>query len=296
MKAIVVGKVASIRRLREQGHGYKAIAKMLHLSSATVYKYSMGLLLSKEAELRLATRQRKRQQAFAKKYARKRRVALTKELAEFTGALLGDGCLSKYFAKSEGIYRYETAFTGGKTDFPYYETFLKPTLMKHFGFKGRLFLRKDGSTRFHIKSKKVYNFFLSLGVESGEKTVNLKIPEKIFRSNRLSLACIRGVANTDGCVYLRGKNNRLSFQLHMNAKALLAQTKKILERNGIFTTNIVKNGCNAYVLAIHRQNSVARFLKLVGFSNEHHINRLKSFNIPQYFKFFSQPTSYKMGP
>ncbi len=279
MKKLSAKMIASAHHLRKKGHGYKALAKMLHLSPSTIYKYSKEISLSDAAKSNLSTRQFERQQRFVKKYARKRKIFLSEELAEFVGALLGDGCLSKYFAKSQGSYRYEIAFTGSKTDFPYYRDFLQPVFRKHFGFKGQLYPRKDGSTRFHIRSKRAYNFFLGLGVETGKKTPNLEIPDKIIRSNRLSLACIRGVSNTDGSIFLKGKKREyLAFQLHMNALALLKQTKEVLERNGIFTGRLLKGDCNAHRLCINRQESISKFLALVGFFNKHHLDRLRSFN------------------
>lgn len=281
MKKLNIKKIESIQHLRRKGHGYKAIAKILHLSPATVHKYSNKTTISEDAKFKINERQHKRQQFFAKKYAKKRKVVLSEDLAEFIGALLGDGCLSRYFSNSEGIYRHEVAFTGSNTDFPYYANFLKPTLKNSFGLNGRLFVRKDRSTRFHIRSKKAYLFFANLGIQSGIKTEDLRLPDEIIRKNNLSIAAIRGVYNTDGCIYLpiKSKSPNTRITLKMNAKALLEQIKAILERNKIITGNLLKASGKAYVLDINRKESVYNFLKLIGFSNEHHLNRMKSFGI-----------------
>ncbi len=277
MRKLSAKKVATIQRLRNKGHGYKALAKMLHLSPSTVYNYSKSIILSKEAKDALIKRIARKRRKFAKTFMQKRKTISTQEMAEFTGALLGDGCISKYFSKSEGFYRCEVAFTGSKTDFPYYRDFLQPVIKKYLGVKGRLFTRKDGSTRFHIRSKRAYNFFRDLGIENGKKTANLKIPNTILKSNSLSLACLRGISNTDGCICWQKKSQSAVFSLHMNARALLLQTKQILERNGIFTGNIRKGDNNAFVLGIYRKKPILKFLALVGFSNEHHLNRIANF-------------------
>ncbi|MDO8647190.1 MAG: hypothetical protein Q7R70_02120, partial [Candidatus Diapherotrites archaeon] len=62
------------------------------------------------------------------------------EVAEFVGALLGDGCLSKYWSNSENCWRFEIAFTGSNSDFDYYNKFIQPTVLKNFGLRGRLFV------------------------------------------------------------------------------------------------------------------------------------------------------------
>lgn len=84
-------------------------------------------------------------------------MELNPEVAEFVGALIGDGCLSKYWSSSEGHWRFEVAFTGSNSDFGYYKNFIQPYVVRNFALHGRLFSRKDNSTRYHIRSR---NFFV----------------------------------------------------------------------------------------------------------------------------------------
>ena len=86
-------------------------------------------------------------------------MELNEELAELTGTLIGDGCLSKYFANFDRRWRYEIAFTGNNDEYDYYCDFVRPAFEKYFGSKGRLFIRKDNSTRFHVLSKRAFDFF-----------------------------------------------------------------------------------------------------------------------------------------
>jgi len=116
-------------------------------------------------------------------------MLISEQLSEFTGALCGDGCLSQYFVKSEGRVRYEIAFTGSTDDFCYYNDFIQPTIKTTFGFNGRLFLRGN-STRFHIKSKQVFNFFKCLGLPIGKKGKTLAMPSIIFSNRKNALAFV----------------------------------------------------------------------------------------------------------
>ena len=75
-------------------------------------------------------------------------LVITDGLAEVLGVFLGDGCVSR--SLQEGRFYYRVAFTGSPSEFWYYETVVKPTLESSFGVKGRLYLRKDNTTRYHI--------------------------------------------------------------------------------------------------------------------------------------------------
>jgi len=94
---------------------------------------------------------------------------LNEGLAEVIGTLIGDGCLSQFWDKSNNREQFEIAFTGGSEEFSYYKDFVQPVITKNFGHRGYLYKRKDGYTRYHIKSKKVFQFFESLGIQIGKK-------------------------------------------------------------------------------------------------------------------------------
>jgi len=209
---------------------------------------------------------------------------LDEKLAEFAGALFGDGCLSKYFVKSENRERYELAFTGSISDFAYYKELLQPTLIASFGVKGRLFLRGN-STRFHIKSKAVFNFFKQLGMPVGKKGARLEMPAEIFSNRNLALAFTRGLWNTDGSIYKRYSkkypghtrlyDKYLVMQLKLNSRKILEQVRDIFLSEGILCSAILPEK-RAFVLRIGKQASIKRYLKLIGFSNKHHLNRIRS--------------------
>ena len=159
-------------------------------------------------------------------------------------------------------------------------------MKKKFNCRGRLFIRKDNSTRYHIRSRKVFEFLKNLGFPVGKKGPTLQMPKIILSNNKLSLARIRGLWNTDGSIYRRYtkqyKNharlydNYLVMELKMTAPKLIRQVREILELNKIQTTNIFHRH-NFYVLKVCKQEAISQYFNLINFSNPHHFNRLKRF-------------------
>lgn len=212
---------------------------------------------------------------------------LSSELAEVTGTLIGDGCLSKYFVKAENRWRYEIAFTGNGDEFEYYLNFVQPMFQKYFGIKGRLFHRKDCSTRFHILSIQAFDFFSNLGIPIGEKSKTVFIPISILENKSLLISCLRGILDTDGSVYKRYskkyKNHSrhyaslLTIQFKTVSRQLIEDVHNSLILLSIFPSRITHKE-NAYVIYITNQKEISKFIEIIGFRNTHHLNRLAKFS------------------
>jgi len=208
-----------------------------------------------------------------------------KDLAEVTGALIGDGCLSKYWSKSEKLWRYEVAFTGNKNEYSYYSDFVQPVIKNEFGQKGYLYKRKDGYTRYHIKSKKVFSYFKSLQIPIGKKSTKLTIPTGIIKNQKLAIACLRGIMDTDGSIYRRynKKYNKHSkiydyqvIQLKMKSKKVIEQARKVLAKTGIKSNKITENG-GCYLTRVTSQKDVKIFIEKIGFRNEEKRRKAEAF-------------------
>ena len=207
---------------------------------------------------------------------------LNEELAEVTGALIGDGCLSRFWSKSKERWQYEIAFTGGKDEFSYYNDFVQPAIKKNFGHKGYLYKRKDGYTRYHIKSRKVFRFFESLGIQVGKKDEKLEIPNQLLQDERLAIPCIRGIMDAEGSIYRRYNKkynkhpkvyNYGVIQFKMKSKEVIEQVKKVLEKTGIKPNKITQNG-SCYLTRITRQEEIKKFIERIGFKNSKHNERI----------------------
>ncbi len=211
---------------------------------------------------------------------------LTEELAEVTGTLIGDGCLSKYFANFDKRWRYEIAFTGSNDEYNYYRDFVQPVFEKYFGAKGRLFIRKDNSTRFHVLGKGAFDFFAELGIPIGEKSHSVFIPEKIMANPKLLVPCLRGIWDTDGSIYRRYPNqcknhprhyvNLKTMSLGMTSKVVVENVKECLAKLSINSSNIIQDNRGTYRLFISSQAEISKYIEKVGFRNLHHLKRLSS--------------------
>lgn len=218
------------------------------------------------------------------KYINKKIIILpmNEKLAELYGAMIGDGCLSKYYSNYRK--RNEVCFmiTGHTHDEPYHRNVLQPILIKNFGIRGYIWLRKKyNAVLFSTSNKEVFNFFKKLGFPIGLKGDKLKIPKSFLLNNKLSIAWVRGIFDTDGTVYNRYskkyKNNYQKYtykniQFHMKSKKVIYQIKKILEKNSIKTGKIFdKKGY--FGLRIYEQSAVKRFFNIIKPSNNYHKER-----------------------
>ncbi len=173
--------------------------------------------------------------------------------------------------------------TGHTHDWEYYERVIRPIFIKEFGTKGSLLHRSEkrgNCIDYVVHSREVFSWFKDFGFPVGRK-IKLSIPKQIIDNNELSLACIRGIFNTDGSIYdryskkYRGhakKYTYMNIEIKMNHLNLIKQIKGILERNGIRTSNIRKHR-ESHVLNIHNQKFIRLFFELVKPSNPYHRER-----------------------
>ena len=206
---------------------------------------------------------------------------ISKGLAEFYGAMIGDGCLSKYFSNYDKKEKFCVLLTGHTHDEPYYRKTIRPIFQKEFGINGCIrFKKKDNVVRFETISKRIFLFFVNLGFPVGLKG-NLSIPNQIMEDETLALCCVRGIFDTDGSVYNRyskkyanhsKKYNYKNIEIKMIARTTIEQIKIILENHNIKTSKI-RIHKNSYVLNIHNQDSIKQFFEEVKPSNKYHTER-----------------------
>ncbi|QQG38671.1 MAG: hypothetical protein HYS32_03640 [Candidatus Woesearchaeota archaeon] len=206
---------------------------------------------------------------------------MNSDLAEFTGAMIGDGCISTWWSNSEKRYRKVALLTGHlKNDRHYYEKVIRPIIIKEFGIRGYIKERTKLNCLYLVMSTNIFNFFKDLGFPIGKKK-NLKIPSKIMKDLELSKACVRGIFNTDGSIYRRyskkyNKHPRvydyLVIQFKLNAKDVVHQIKLTLENLGIKTNKVIKDK-KAYTLRITNQEEIRSFMKIIKPTNKYHVER-----------------------
>lgn len=209
-------------------------------------------------------------------------MQLSKGLAEVVGAFIGDGCLSNF--KNHGQRKTCIAFAGNwKNDEEYYRKIIVPILNKQFNCSKKYYRgKKDNTLRYALHGKKIVNFFIGLGMPVGLKGNRIKIPKEILKDEKLILACVRGIFNTDGSVYsryskkysmhARAYRNYAVVQFKMKNWKVISQIKNTLEKYGI-KVNRITQVLNCRVIRITEQISVKKFIDLIGFTHPYHEKR-----------------------
>lgn len=204
---------------------------------------------------------------------------LSPQVCEFIGAFIGDGCFNCYKNK---LYKIE--FAGDKRfDVEYYKEIIipvvkliAPEVIPH------IYYPKNNILRVVFYSKKLF-YFLRDYCEfvPGKKTFTVLIPPKIINligeNNHLVFSTIRGIFDTDGCVFLdKRKSYRQLYpriSLQVVSKPLYFQLKDLLAKEfKLYATYNQKR--QVYIMEIYTINQFKKWMSLIGFSNRRHLNRL----------------------
>src|SRR3989344_4830064 len=215
-------------------------------------------------------------------------------LAEIYGALLGDGCLSGYYAKSSKRWRNEVVFTGNISEEDYFVNFIKKELESRFGFKGRINRKlKDHAIEIHFTAKAVFTYFSKI-FPAGKKPESLCFPAFILSNSKLLIPCLRGLFDTDGSIYLgynkKKINGKITYkyynviQLKMRAPVLIKQVKQIFSDLRFKSNKITFDGTRS-IIRISDQNSVKEFISRIGFRNIRNKERLAKFDLLNFNRF-----------
>lgn len=189
---------------------------------------------------------------------------------ELIGATLGDG----------NIYDkrpYYVEYTGDPVkDRYYFRNVLLPIVIDETGKNPRLFVR-DLGLRFRIFCKDFVEWLKSMGIPAGEAKGMAKAPEFVTSNKSLMKRCVRGVHDTDGSVYFdmrpAYKRPYPRIELHMKNIKLVSQVSEFFGDVGI-THSYVRSKNS---LETSGEDALRDFLREVGFSNLHHINRIAKY-------------------
>jgi len=162
-----------------------------------------------------------------------KKPVFSKDLAEFVGIMLGDG----------GITKYQVVITLHSEDEKEYGKFVISLIKKLFNVPvGVHYDKNSASVDLTVSRIKLVHFCTEkAGLKVGNKIKQkVDIPNWIQKNKQYSIACIRGLIDTDGCVFThRYKVNRKIY----NYKKLAFTSCSEPLRRSVF--NIIKeNGLN----------------------------------------------------
>ena len=183
--------------------------------------------------------------------------------------MLGDG----------GITPFQTTITlGYKADRKYSE-FLHHFLLKLFQMKPAVYYRKKSTITLQFSSKEFVHYCVSLGLCIGNKVKQeIDMPDWVKKNKDYLLACIRGLMDTDGCIFqechkIKTKRYcypRLTFVSY--SQPLRVSVHKALKKLDFFP-----NIRNNRAVTLERRDDIIRYFTLIGTHNPKHKKRYESF-------------------
>lgn len=182
---------------------------------------------------------------------------ITPQLAEFVGALLGDGSISPS--------KYQICVSmDGVLDEDYVKTFVRTHFILLFKKTPCVYYSKTArNIKCYIYSKKIFDYLtIKLGLPFGERKYkpNNIIPKIFFERDELLTKVLRGLFDTEGGFY---QHNRTSPRLYIyNTSEPLLDSIQIA---------LLKLGYNSIKkkkwIKICRKNEIQRFFNEIGTSN-----------------------------
>lgn len=191
-------------------------------------------------------------------------------LAELCGIIAGDGSISEY---------HTSTTTNSVTDAEH-ALYTKSLFARLFGVPVHMrLLRRSNAYIVAVYSKAVGEFLVSKGLKRGHKIrASLRMPEWVRKNTGYKKSFIRGLFDTDGCVYvdthtIKGtRYDNLGMAFTNRCLPLLADYKNALADLGLHPTQKTK-----YVVFLRREKEIRRYFELVGSSNPKHSRKVRKF-------------------
>lgn len=197
-----------------------------------------------------------------------RKPKKSKELAEFIGIMLGDGGITSY--------ANQICITLNNRDDKEYIGFVSALIEKLFSRKPTVIDHKTAhAARILVSSMSLVEYLISLGLKTGNKTtLQVDIPDWIKNNKAYSLACVRGLVDTDGCIFKHTYKVNGNFYLYKKL-AFTSLSEPIRESVFAILRSIgIKPRLSGHRdVRIDSQEDMEIYFKKVGSSNQKHLNK-----------------------
>lgn len=185
------------------------------------------------------------------------------QLAEFFGLMIGDGGINN---------PWQANITLNAIKDKEYGAYISKLCKVLFGIVPAIRKRKERQALvISLASTTIVDFLVMNGLPRGNKLKNgLRIPAWILAKKRYRIACVRGLMDTDGCLFIHkhvvaGKNyNNLGLCFTSYSVELIGQVADIFEECGIIPH---VDGRKQHVY-LYRADAVIKYLKIFGTSND----------------------------
>ena len=164
-------------------------------------------------------------------------IKIDEKLSELVGIMMGDGCITKFFAKYDKRYRYVITVSGHSiTDNEYHRNIVAKLFSEIFEIKEPKIvkIKNENAIKITVGHKPIAEYLISLGLPLGKKYDKLEIPKYFLDKELLLNRIIRGLFDTDGYFYARKDEGYRYPHVMITTKSdkLRNQLKKIFENRG----------------------------------------------------------------
>lgn len=191
-------------------------------------------------------------------------------LAELIGILIGDGCLTKY---------QMSVALSSLVDLEY-APFVAQLIEDLFGIRPTLSKRNDSNCiLITVSSRLLVEFLNRGGVLIGNKIKqNLDIPSWILEDEPYTIACLRGIFDTDGCIFQeRHKIKDKVYSYPRIAYVSASSCLRVTIRDALFDLGFSPKRRNNRSVNLESFTDVSKYFKIIGSSNSKHTNRFRLF-------------------
>lgn len=182
------------------------------------------------------------------------------KLAEFFGAMFGDGHIS----------RYQTMVTLGTKELEYVK-YVQSMMQNLFGVPATICVKKSGYRDIYIGSTQITSWLLNQGLVHNKVVAQVDVPQWIYTRRIYMRSFIRGFFDTDGSVY----RLRFGTQISLTNKSmpLLKSLREMLITLGYKASEI-----SSYRVYLTRKADLNRFFREIRPANSKHLRRFEEFS------------------
>ncbi len=213
---------------------------------------------------------------------------LSEDLAEETGIHIGDGALS-ISTKKTGYHCYWHRVSSSlRDDFVYMKCHVLPLIQRLYNVPTRIKIQPESEFSYVYESRAIAQFKSKvLGLPVGRKK-NITIPMVFTKNSKLTRACLKGIADTDGTIVFNksgGIHRNPHVAIKNSSKPLILQMAKLIKRELDVNTSltldklyqdsaIMERKTPMNWLRVYGKRELHIWMEKIGFANPSKISRL----------------------
>lgn len=204
-------------------------------------------------------------------FKRREKVKIPKkseDLAEFFGIMLGDG----------GISKHQITITLSNLVDVEYSFWMIDFIKRLFKIQASRKEGKRNNIRITISRTSLADFLIKSHLPSGNKIKHqIDIPGWITKNKKFSASCVRGLIDTDGCIYIDKHNYKNKVYKNICLDFTSASKNLLNSVYQIFTNLELEPKKYEKSIKIRKRKNVIKYFKIIGPHNIKHINKLQKF-------------------